>query len=398
MFIPVPSRLVLHEMEKMAVHPVGIQIMAPKAELCPVKLFQVKSPAANIIKQEMLSMGCECVTVKGAINCSVPVGDVLLLGNKNQYRHLVEKLETMRAWFGFAEVIADLKAYLDETPLVTTLADGRQLTYEKMRVMGILNVTPDSFYAGSRVIQEETLLHTAGKMLEDGADILDIGGESTRPGAETVPPEEEIRRVTTALGQLRKAYPGAILSVDTYHAPTAKAALEAGADMINDVTAGTGAPAMVEVAAAATAPLTLMHMRGTPKTMVRQSNKVYENITSDVTQYLLERAKVCAEAGLGRDKVILDSGLGFAKNPPQSLEVCNSLEELTGHGLPVLVAASRKGFIGKALGDLPAEERLEGTLAVTAAAVYAGTNLVRVHDVKENVRLIRMLEAIRACQ
>jgi len=141
-----------------------------------------------------------------------------------------------------------------------------------------------------------------------------------------------------------------------------------------------------------------MHMRGTPKTMVLQSNKVYENITSDVTQYLLERAKVCAEAGLGRDKVILDSGLGFAKNPPQSLEVCNSLEELTGHGLPVLVAASRKGFIGKALGDLPAEERLEGTLAVTAAAVYAGTNLVRVHDVKENVRLIRMLEAIRACQ
>ena len=150
MFIPVPSRLVLHEMEKMAVHPVGIQIMAPKAELCPVKLFQVKSPAANIIKQEMLSAkGAENLTVKGAINCSVPVGDVLLLGNKNQYRHLVEKLETMRAWFGFAEVIADLKAYLDETPLVTTLADGRQLTYEKMRVMGILNVTPDSFYAGS---------------------------------------------------------------------------------------------------------------------------------------------------------------------------------------------------------------------------------------------------------
>lgn len=398
MFLTIPAERIRTEMEKLEVHPAGIGLMVPKAAVLPLKLLSIRTPAANIIKQEMLSLGGDCVNPKGTINCSLDRVDVILLGNRRQYQALKQKLKTMAGWFGIQGVLDDLQAFLEPGEMVTCLADGRKLTYEKMRVMGILNVTPDSFYAGSRISGEEALLQKAESMLREGADLLDIGGESTRPGADPVTPEEEKRRVTGALAALRKAFPESILSVDTYHADTAEAALEAGADIINDVTAATGDGRMLETAARAKAPLVLMHMRGTPKTMMTEDMRTYQNVVGEVSQYLLERAAACAEAGLGNDKVILDPGLGFAKGRAENLDLCSGLAEMTGHGIPVLLAGSRKAFIGKVLGDLPAEERLEGTMALSAAALYAGAQMVRVHDVKENVRLIRMLEAIRACR
>ena len=398
MFLTIPAERIRTEMEKLEVHPAGIGLMVPKAAVLPLKLLSIRTPAANIIKQEMLSLGGDCVNPKGTINCSLDRVDVILLGNRRQYQALKQKLKTMAGWFGIQGVLDDLQAFLEPGEMVTCLADGRKLTYEKMRVMGILNVTPDSFYAGSRISGEEALLQKAESMLREGADLLDIGGESTRPGADPVPPEEEKRRVTGALAALRKAFPESILSVDTYHADTAEAALEAGADIINDVTAATGDGRMLETAARAKAPLVLMHMRGTPKTMMTEDMRTYQNVVGEVSQYLLERVAACAEAGLGNDKVILDPGLGFAKGRAENLDLCSGLAEMTGHGIPVLLAGSRKAFIGKVLGDLPAEERLEGTMALSAAALYAGAQMVRVHDVKENVRLIRMLEAIRACR
>ena len=398
MFLTIPAERIRTEMEKLEVHPAGIGLMVPKAAVLPLKLLSIRTPAANIIKQEMLSLGGDCVNPKGTINCSLDRVDVILLGNRRQYQALKQKLKTMAGWFGIQGVLDDLQAFLEPGEMVTCLADGRKLTYEKMRVMGILNVTPDSFYAGSRISGEEALLQKAESMLREGADLLDIGGESTRPGADPVTPEEEKRRVTGALAALRKAFPESILSVDTYHADTAEAALEAGADIINDVTAATGDGRMLETAARAKAPLVLMHMRGTPKTMMTEDMRTYQNVVGEVSQYLLERAAACAEAGLGNDKVILDPGLGFAKGRAENLDLCSGLAEMTGHGIPVLLAGSRKAFIGKVLGDLPAEERLEGTMALSAAALYAGAQMVRVHDVKENIRLIRMLEAIRACR
>ena len=165
--------------------------------------------------------------------------------------------------------------------------------------MGILNVTPDSFYSGSRVTAGSLILKRAGKMLDDGADVLDIGGESTRPGSDPVPAEEEIRRVVGAISEIRRAYPEAILSVDTYHAATARAALDAGADIINDVTAGTGDPDMLSVAKEKDAPLILMHMRGTPKTMMSADMKAYHNVVGDVMEYLLTRTEACEAMGIG---------------------------------------------------------------------------------------------------
>lgn len=398
MYLSIPAARIRFEMEKMDVHPVGIELMAPKANVQPLKLFKVRTPAANIIKQEMLALDGDCVTPRDVVNGALAEADIILLGNVRQYRLLIKKLATMANWFGIQKVMDDLWEFLQKQEPVTVLADGRKLTYEKMRVMGILNVTPDSFYVGSRVSGEKALLERAGEMLREGADLLDIGGESTRPGADPVSPEEEIRRVTGALKLLRKEFPKVILSVDTYHADTAEAALEAGADIINDVTAGTGDGDMLNVAARARAPMVLMHMRGTPKTMVTAENKQYHNVVGDVARYLLDRVDACAAVGLGKDKLILDPGLGFAKDVQGNLALCNGLAELTGHGMPVLLAGSRKGFIGEVLGGLPASDRLEGTMALSACAVYAGAQLVRVHDVKQNVRLIRMLEAIRACQ
>ena len=188
MFLTIPSERIRYEMEKIEVHPMGMELMAPKASVEPLKLLQIRTPAANILKQEMLALGGECVNPKGTINCSLDRVDVILVGNRRQYRKLVTKLGTMANWFGIQSIMDDLWEFLEPGPVVTLLADGRKLTYEKMRVMGILNVTPDSFYAGSRISGEEALLAKAETMLRDGADLLDIGGESTRPGADPVTP------------------------------------------------------------------------------------------------------------------------------------------------------------------------------------------------------------------
>ena len=287
---------------------------------------------------------------------------------------------------------ADIRAALEPAVLQTTLADGRVLTYEKMCIMGILNITPDSFYAGSRVPQMDTVVERAGQMLEHGAGILDIGGESTRPGSDSVDGEEERRRVLPVISALRRAYPEAVLSVDTYRADTAEAALNAGADIINDISAMEADPRMAEVVVKSKAPIILMHMRGTPKNM--QQNCEYKNVVEEVAVYLAQRAQLLREQGVGADKIILDPGICFAKNVQQNLLLMRDLHTLTSFDYPVLLAASRKSTIGAVLGGVPAEERLEGTLATSLQAVYAGAQMVRVHDVQANTRAVRMLEAM----
>ena len=294
-------------------------------------------------------------------------------------------------YFGMDKIKEELEAVLNESKLQTTLADGRLLTYDKVLVMGILNITPDSFYADSRTAIEEVVAK-AGQMLADGADILDIGGESTRPGSEAVEAAEEQARVVPVIKALRAAYPEAVISIDTYRASTARAAIEAGADIVNDISAMEADAEMLDVVVETNAPIVLMHMRGTPKNMQTQCE--YKNVVEEVAVHLAERVNLLRERGVGADKIILDPGIGFAKNAEQNLKLMRDLNALTSFGYPVLLAASRKSTIGKVLGELPVEERLEGTIATSCQAVYAGANMVRVHDVKENLRAIRMLEAI----
>lgn len=390
MLLKVNKEMLADAMESIGVHRASLPIFANKNQILPLKLLQVRTPAANIIKQEMLAAGGDAAVPTGCVLNKDKYSDVLLLGTRKHYNLLLKKLKLM-PYFGMDKVKAELEAVLNEEKLQTVLADGRVLNYDKVLIMGILNITPDSFYENSRTAIEEVVAK-AGQMLADGADILDIGGESTRPGSEAVAAEEEQARVLPVIEALRKAYPEAVISVDTYRASTARLAIEAGADIINDISAMEADAEMIDVVCETKAPIILMHMRGTPKDMQTQCE--YKNVVEEVAVYLAERAELLRERGVGADKIILDPGIGFAKNAEQNLKLMRDLHALTSFGYPVLLAASRKGTIGKVLGDLPAEERLEGTLATSCQAVYAGANMVRVHDVKENLRAVRMLEAI----
>ena len=379
MIIKLNEHNLVHEIAALGVHPASVGIFASKSRIIPLKITAVRTPAANILKQEMLAAGGDCAVPANCILNNTERMDVVLLGTVKHYRILARKLAQMN-FFGLAALQKELQTFLAGQQPVTVLADGRKITYEKMRIMGILNVTPDSFYSGSRLSGEEAVLQKAEQMLNDGAEILDIGGESTRPGSDEVTEEEEVHRVVPAITAIKKYFPNSVVSVDTYHALTAQEAVNAGADIINDVTA------------AAKVPVILMHMRGTPKTM--QQNCEYTNVVAEVAAYLKQRAEELSELGIDAGKIILDPGIGFAKNTEQNLALLQGLDALVGLGYPVLLAASRKTVIGETLGGLPPQERLEGTIALSCQAVYAGAQMVRVHDVKENVRAVRMLEAV----
>ncbi|AKI98069.1 dihydropteroate synthase [Kosmotoga pacifica] len=270
------------------------------------------------------------------------------------------------------------------------LARGRVLERE-VAVMGIVNVTPDSFFAGSRASKVDEAIDRALKMYAAGADIVDIGGESSRPGADPVPVEEEIARVVPVIVELKRKEPELFISVDTYHVETAEASLEAGADIINDIT-GLRDNRMLELASQYGSAVVIMHMKGSPKTM--QDSPYYENVVDEVNSFLLDRVRTAIGKGLDPLSIVLDPGIGFGKRFEDNIELLKSVDIFKASGFPVLIGHSRKSFIGKIL-DLPPEGRLEGTLAVTAFCYLKGVDILRVHDVEENVRLLKTLKWLK---
>ncbi|SFM30748.1 dihydropteroate synthase [Salibacterium qingdaonense] len=254
---------------------------------------------------------------------------------------------------------------------------------DKTYVMGILNVTPDSFSDGGLYNQKENALQRARDMIEQGADMIDVGGESTRPGSTKVEGEEERRRVIPVLKEL-SAHLTVPLSIDTYKAETARAALEAGADIINDVRGAKADPEMAGVAACYDAPIILMHNR---------ENTDYNDVMKDMIADIEESIEICRSAGVRKDRIILDPGIGFAKTYDQNLEVMRRLEEFTALDYPVLLGTSRKSLVSKTL-DLPASDRVEGTGATISLGIERGADIVRVHDVLEMSRTVKMMDAM----
>jgi len=254
---------------------------------------------------------------------------------------------------------------------------------KKTIIMGILNVTPDSFSDGGKYNEIDRAVEHAKKLVADGADIIDVGGESTRPGAETVPLEEELRRVIPIVKALSEVIDVPI-SIDTYKAEVARQAIEAGAHIINDVWGAKGDPKMAEVAAYYNVPIILMHNR---------HNRDYENLISDMISDLFESISIVKKAGVKDENIILDPGIGFAKTLEHNLEVMRNLECFTELGYPVLLGTSRKSFIGHVL-DLPASERVEGTGATVCLGIAKGVQMVRVHDVLQMSRMAKMMDAM----
>lgn len=267
------------------------------------------------------------------------------------------------------------------------------LALNRPLVMGIVNVTPDSFADGGRHFSLEAALAHARHLVAAGADILDVGGESTRPFSEPVPLEEELRRVLPVIEAIR-AEMDVPLSVDTYKAEVARRALEAGADIINDISALRFDPDMAPLAAATGAPVILMHMKGTPRDM--QTDPRYDDLLGEIKAFLAERRDFALAQGIAPEAIVLDPGIGFGKTFAHNLQILNHLDTFLDLGCPLLVGPSRKAFIGHYLGGLPPDDRDFGTLAALAAAVLKGARILRVHNVAAAVQFLTLFQAIRA--
>jgi dihydropteroate synthase len=275
--------------------------------------------------------------------------------------------------------------------MLTLNCNGRLLSLETPVVMGILNVTPDSFYAGSRVADENKLLRKTELMLSDGASILDIGAQSTRPGSEAVSADEELKRVIPMIGLMHKYFPEAVISVDTYYATVAKQAVEAGASMINDISAGELDSEMMETVGRLRVPYICMHMRGTPQNM--QSLATYDNVLREVLDYFIEKIEACRQAGI--HDVIIDPGFGFAKTIAQNFHLLKNLRIFQMLEKPLLVGVSRKATVYKTLG-ITAEEALNGTTVLNTIALMNGAHILRVHDVKEAVEAVKLFQEVHS--
>lgn len=369
----------------LGVEEAGVEIMAPKAVHYVLKVERIPLRAAHILKQEMLSLGGEAAVPRGVLALAVEESDVILMGTVRQLRRLAEKLR--HQYFGLpqlGEEILGVLARAEEPPSGVLDCRGRPLVLgERTLVMGILNVTPDSFSDGGLYLDPEKALARAQEMVAEGADLIDVGAVSTRPGHLPVPPEEEWRRLEPVLGPLVRSV-NVPVAVDTWRAETARAALEAGVHLINDQWALRGDPALAAVAARYGAPVILMH---------NQDHRTYRDLMGDIIRFLREGIRLAEEAGIPPEKIIVDPGIGFGKDTAQNLEVLQHLGELRSLGKPILLGTSRKSVIGNTLG-LPVGERLEGTAATVALGIAQGADIVRVHDVAAMVRVARMTDAI----
>jgi len=398
------------EMHKIGSDPRGIEIMVPKGRFFTMKVEKLNYAAASITKQEMLAKGGEAVLGESVYFGDERRTDVLLMGTRRHYRRLLAKLR-MQPLQSLQKLATELGQTLDQYDhgeRGSVRISARDFHWgTRTYVMGIINATPDSFSGDgilkSRQDDDEAAFAAAVeqglRQVAEGADILDVGGESTRPGSSPVPAEEELRRVLPIVRRLAEETDTPI-SIDTYKASVAEAALDAGAHLVNDVWALGADPDMAALVADRDVPVILMHNRSRPKDAEIQSRLggryrgvKYDDLMADLIRELRQSVELALEAGISAHSIIVDPGIGFGKTVEQNLYLLNHLDQLRGLGFPILVGPSRKSFTGYTL-DLPPEERVEGTAATVALAVARGADIVRVHDVLQMTRVTTMTDAV----
>jgi len=352
-----------------------------------VRLEGVAPDAAALLKREAEALG---IAVLDGMPASTGSAARILVADDETLRRLASILETAGERPLASAIRGTLVNYL-RAEFSVSWPDGERLVLgRETRVMGILNVTPDSFSDGGRLEDPRAALEVAATMADEGAEIVDVGGESSRPGAEPVPEEEEARRVVPVVAAIKRELSFRV-SVDTQKVSVARRALDAGADMVNDISAFSD-PGMIPLLRDRRAAAAVMHMRGTPRTM--QQDTAYVDLTASIVGYLRRAVEKAAQAGIADDKILVDPGLGFGKSPGGNLQILRELPTLRSVGRPILIGGSRKSFIGAAL-NLPVGERLEGSLAVAALAAWQGAHVIRAHDVAQTIRVVRMIDAIR---
>ncbi|OFW65456.1 MAG: dihydropteroate synthase [Actinobacteria bacterium RBG_19FT_COMBO_54_7] len=368
----------------------GLSIMAPKMVCRSVYVENVDSRAANMLKQNMLSIGGEVSLPRDAFAFDGSQIAVIISGNLKHYRELMKKLRLQP--FGLRILADELEQLLDSESAGRILKLGGR-AYDLGRrtlIMGVINTTPDSFSDGGIHISAEDAVEHGLRLAGEGADILDVGGESTRPGSDFVSLEEELQRVIPVIEGLAKLTDIPI-SIDTTKAEVARRGLDAGCAMVNEISAMRLEEDMLPLVVSRNVPVCLMHMQGMPKDM--QVEPRYDDVIREIAQFLRERADAAVEAGGSPSNIMIDPGIGFGKALEHNLEIIKCLREFRSLGYPVVLGPSRKSFIGKVL-DLPVDERLEGTAAAVALGIANGADMVRVHDVKEMVRVSRIADAI----
>ncbi len=381
-------------MQQIQVDPYGINIMLPKAISHLLKIDDVSNIAANILKQEMLSFGGDVALARSALTGKKKSTDCLLIGNLSQFNRL--KIKLYKQPFGLKELSLKIAQSLDNfgKEKFTVNLNGYRLTLSKrVLITGIVNLTPDSFsgdglYQNAR-FEKARIIDLIKKMVNDGADIIDIGGESSRPGASPVSIKEELARTIPIIKILAKKIKVPI-SIDTHKTEVARQALDNGAVIVNDITAlkDTG---MARLIARYRAGVVLMHMQGNPRNM--QVNPAYSALNSDIITYLDKAIQKAKEAGIAEDKIIVDPGIGFGKTPQHNLEILKRLQDFKILGRPILVGPSRKSFIGKIL-NLEAQKRIFGTVAACVLAAKFGAKIVRVHDIRPVYEALKITDAI----
>ncbi len=383
------ARDVNQALQAVGVQAQGQPILRRKGLFRIVRLQGVGYREALIAKQEMLGAGGDAATPKGTVEFTSDEGDVILLGTPQHFRRFLAKMkhQPFRSAALAAEV-EEVLAHYDRDAYVLRFPKA-EIPLSRTLVMGILNVTPDSFADGGQYNDTQAAIDQAHTMVEEGANLIDIGAESTRPGSEPVSPAEEWKRLEPVLAGVvdRVEVP---VSVDTYKPETAAKALDLGATMVNDVT-GLGDPKMIATVARHDVPIILMHMLGEPKTM--QENPAYEDVVADVIRFLRSRIAGAVEGGVDPEKLVVDPGIGFGKTVEHNLQILRQLGALRSLGRPILVGVSRKAFLGKLLAA-EVEDRLEGGLAAAVLASHHGAHIIRTHDVKETVRALAIADAI----
>ena len=377
------------ELSKIGVDVRGIKIMKDKAVFFSIKIKNLTPPQANIIKQELLSCGADAATSRDTITSKTKHTDVIIFATVSQFKRLVEKLN--KNHFDLPEIGQEIEKVIknQEKPFPVIKFKNAALDINKRTfIMGIINVTPDSFSDGGKYLNSEAAITHAEELIKAGADIIDIGGESTRPGSREIGFKEELARVLPVVKALSKK---TIISVDTRKSQVAEACLKAGAEIINDISALNYDKKMAKIISKHKACAILMHMQGTPQSM--QVSPHYDDIIPELCAYLENSIEIALKAGILSHRIIIDPGFGFGKNLGHNLTILKKLKELKSLGFPILVGTSRKSMIGQIL-DVPPKERIFGSAATNVVAILNGANIIRLHDVFEIKQAAKMADAI----
>lgn len=386
-----PSEIA-HELAKIGVDPAGIEKLVPKGIVRLTKVRGLQAAAAHILKQTMLSIGGDVGVSYGSLTMREATTDALIIGTETHYRRLVENLKAQP--LDLKEVSKQIEQALAlsaRTRFRLQLGDGILETGERTLIMGIVNVTPDSFSDGGEFLDPGKAAERCFQLVEEGADIVDVGGESSRPGAGGVSADEELRRVMPVLEKVSGKI-GAPVSIDTVKPRVAREALSAGASMLNDIS-GLRDEEMISVAADYGAAVVVMHMKGAPRTM--QDNPHYDDLMTEIIDFLGEGVTLAVSQGVIEDKILVDPGIGFGKTADDNYRIINRLEELRCLGRPIVIGPSRKSFIGKVVKVGP-QERVFGTAAAVAWCIANGADIVRVHDVREMKEVAAVADRFRA--